>query len=77
MLHRDSEDYTEFGTLYRTINSFRLRGVYKKFGLNLTEFLDLPREIVELIMRICIDESMVEAKDFNKVKKQLDKSFEE
>lgn len=53
VLERPKENYTLYGTLYRTIYSYRLRDINKRFGLNLDEFLDLPREFVELIFEIC------------------------
>tara|TARA_B100000929_G_scaffold275393_1_gene249271 strand:- start:677 stop:1132 length:456 start_codon:yes stop_codon:yes gene_type:complete len=53
VLERHKENYTLYGTLYRTIYSYRLRDINKRFGLNLAEFLDLPREFVELIFEIC------------------------
>lgn len=56
VLERHKENYTDYGTLYRTIYSYRLRDVNKRFGLNLTEFLDLPREFVELVFMICQEE---------------------
>ena len=74
-LNRPKENYCEYGTLYRTVHAYHLREVHKRFGYNLTEFLDLPRELVELIFKICETEGQQDAKSFSIVKKELDANF--
>jgi len=76
VLDRVKENYNEYGTLYRTVQAYHLREIHKRFGYNLTEFLELPREFVELIFKICESESVEEAKSFHNVKREIDSQFE-
>lgn len=75
VLDRPQENYTEYGTLYRTVRAFRFKEVYKRFGLNLTEFLELPREYVELIMDICEKEMTKDSKTLANVASKLEEDF--
>lgn len=61
-----------YSTLYRTIQSYHLRNINKRFGLNLKEFLELPREFVELLFSICKLEDKQEESAYNDVKNELD-----
>lgn len=53
----DKEDYNEYGGLYRAIYQFNVNEVHKNWGFTLTEFLDLPREIHRLVLRICSEDA--------------------
>lgn len=53
----EKEDYNEYGGLYRAIYQFNVNEVHKNWGLNLVEFLNLPREIHRLILRICSEDA--------------------
>lgn len=57
------ENATEYGPLYRTVYHYRLKDVNKYFGLNLHEFLSLPREYTELIFRIIDEEAARDAQN--------------
>lgn len=76
VLAREKEDYDRYGTLYRSIHLFRLNDVAKRFGLNLTEYLNLPREIVELIQHICEQEDAADGANFDSLKKQFDQELD-
>lgn len=53
----EREDTTEYGALYRVIYQFNTYEVNKNWGLNLSEFLELPREIGRLLLRISSENS--------------------
>lgn len=57
------ENPSEFSALYRMLDRFAHHQIYEKFGLNLEEFLSLPREMVERIFHV----SAEKAKKDNKV----------
>lgn len=42
------------GPLFERIERFEERQIYQKFGLNLIEFLSLPREVCEFIEHLAI-----------------------
>lgn len=48
-----SEDVLETSLLYERVKQFKDAGVYKHFGLNLNEFLNLPRHMVLHILKLC------------------------
>lgn len=77
VLCRDKENISDYGALYRTINGFKLREVHKRFGLNLTEFLDLPREFVDLILRICVEADTEEIRQYETAKSQMDRGVKD
>lgn len=54
----EKEDYHEYGGLYRAIYQFHVNEVHKNWGFTLTEFLDLPREIHRLVLRICSEDAV-------------------
>jgi hypothetical protein len=43
--------------MYNRIREFKMYEVYKHYGLSLTEFLDLPRDIVEMILNELRDDA--------------------
>ena len=53
VLSRVKENYTDYDQLPMTIEKYRVQNVHGIFGLSLPEFLDLPREIVNLLLDIC------------------------
>lgn len=42
------------GPLFERIERFEERQIYQKFGLNLIDFLSLPREVVEFVEELAI-----------------------
>lgn len=54
---QDKEDYHEYGGLYRAIYQFHVNEVHKNWGYTLSEFLELPRELHRLILRICSEDA--------------------
>lgn len=73
VLNRKKEDYLSFSPLYKLLTNYRLKDVNKSFGLNLKEFLSLPREYTELIFEICEEVALDDAKAFEVVKNELGK----
>lgn len=68
------ENYNEGSRLYQTIRRYRIYEVNKHFGLNLTEFLELPREFTELIFSILSEEAQKEAPRIQKELERLERS---
>lgn len=76
VLLQSKEDYAHYGTLYRTIHLFRLRDIAKRFGLNLTEYLELPREVITVLANICEQEDREDGKAFDALKDQFEQEFD-
>lgn len=76
-LQQPQEDYTNYSPLYRTINSYRLRDIHSRFGLSVTEFLDLPREFVTLMVKIADIEMAEKSRDLDNAERELRDSFRE
>ena len=55
------------------LERYRLHRINEKFGLSLTEFLDLPRERVQRIFEICAKESAKSDPMMDKLAKELAK----
>ncbi|MNZ70288.1 hypothetical protein D3C78_886210 [compost metagenome] len=53
----DKEDYHEYGGLYRAIYQYNVNEIYKRWGFTVVEFLNLPREIHRLILRITAEDA--------------------
>ncbi len=68
------EEINKYGPLYRTLRAYRLNNVNDKFGYSFTEFLALPRNLVDEIFTICEEEAVVEAKAVASVSKDLSSS---
>ena len=63
---------TTIGTpLYSRISQYIKSGIMKQTGLNLIEFLSLPKEIVQFIYEECEKQSKVEIKAMDGLQKQL------
>jgi len=50
------EDYGNGNYLYERFDQFKIYDINKHYGLSVTEFLDLPRDIVENILTVLRDE---------------------
>ncbi len=46
------ENVVEYSAYYNTIRRYRTLRINEKFGLSLIEYMDLPRDVVELISKI-------------------------
>lgn len=55
-----SEDSTNGSTLHERIQQYMALGVNKHFGLSLTEFLDLPPDIVSYILELSANRQKTE-----------------
>lgn len=67
------EDISRYSKLYRTIRRYALHEIHAKFGLSLTEFLDLPHDIVELLFEISTEKAQKEQPNIDAAVKALEK----
>lgn len=68
------EDSTSFSRLHRTIQRYDKQGIKDMFGLSLTEFLNLPRDYVELLFRLAVEKMQSENPAIDKMARQLAES---
>lgn len=68
------EDASTFSRLHRTIQRYDKQGIKDQFGLNLREFLELPRDYVELLFRLAVEKMQTENPKIEQVARQLDES---
>lgn len=71
VLNRKQETVGAYSALSRTLRAYRLKDVKGRFGLSITEFLDLPRETVNEIFQICDEVAEVESKAYSSVERDL------
>lgn len=69
-----AENASEGSVLYERIEQFRERNVYQTFGLSLTEFLDLPRDICIKILESCSKKQATEHNVVDTLQQSLDNS---
>lgn len=67
----DTEENGQTSVLYSRIEQYIKSSILKHTGLNLTEFLSLPREIVQWIFKVSENQLRVEGESINAVQKQL------
>ena len=65
------EDASTGSQLYERIELFKERQIYQIFGLSLTEFLDLPRDICTKILESCGKKQNEEGKVVDDVSRRL------
>lgn len=65
------ENPSQYSKLYRTLDRYVHHQIYEKFGLNLHEFLNLPREIVERLFEISATKAASESREVEKTLKKL------
>lgn len=55
-----AEDYKELSGMYRAIERYERQGINNRFGLSLTEYLELPRSVIAMLtdITIAIDKEM-------------------
>lgn len=68
------EDATTFSRLHRTIQRYEKQGIKDMFGLSLTDFLNLPRDYVELLFRLAVEKMQAENPKIEQVARQLNES---
>ncbi|SAL81759.1 hypothetical protein AWB67_05932 [Caballeronia terrestris] len=51
---REAEDSSSGGLLYEQVRRFEERLVYKHFGLNLVQFLELPSDLVRFVLELSL-----------------------
>jgi len=65
------EDVSEYSELYRTINRFAIHKIHEQFGVSLVEFLNLPRDYVQLLFRISTDTAEANQKPIDEAMRKL------
>lgn len=50
------EQLIEGGPYYRLVREYHGAKIHKEFGISLTDYLELPRHIMELLLGICKEE---------------------
>lgn len=65
------ENDTNYSSMHRLIARYALHDIGDKFKLSLTEFLDLPHEITDLLFRIASDKIIAGGKEADKIVKSL------
>lgn len=60
------EQLIEGGPLYKLVREYHSFKVYKEFGISLTEYLELPRFVTELLLGICKEETKAAIKAADK-----------
>lgn len=66
------ENTAEYSKLYRTVYRYQNHQIKDLFGLNLVEFLQLPRELVELMFEISSNAAKREGPQVDKALRQLE-----
>lgn len=72
----DKEDVIEGGQLFSHIRKYHSHRVYKLFGINLIEFLELPPYVVELLYDMAAAEAVRTESTHRKLQQQLDLDFD-
>lgn len=73
-LHK-KENISEYSKLYRTIQRYTNQRIFELFHISLIEFLNLPREITQLLFKISYDDAVKEAPKINKALNELNKGM--
>lgn len=68
------ENVSDYSKLYRTVFRYKHQNIKEHFGLSLTEFLDLPHEMVELCFKIAYEHVQKETPAINAALKDLERS---
>lgn len=67
------ENTTKWSRLYQTIRRYDLHDIHAKFGLSLPEFLELPRDIVELLFELSTERSQRSNPNVDRAIRELEK----
>lgn len=73
VLFHESEDFITGSLLEKDIEAYRINRVWDIFHISLTEFLDLPPYIGEMLINSAMKEIQKKGKDLDDVKNELDK----
>lgn len=71
------ENTAEYGKLYRMIDRYVINDVKGKFGLSLTEFLNLPHDIVDRVLKVCQEQVKKENPGIERMVKELERANRE
>lgn len=69
--YHPKEDVLEGGPLYSHIRRYFNYQIFKHFGLNLTEFLELPPHVVELLYDIARADGVQQGSTARQIQRQL------
>lgn len=53
VLHHYKESVEDYSPMQHLLRAYVAKGVYKRFGISLVEFLNLPRHVNRNLLRIC------------------------
>lgn len=68
------EDNSEGSVLYERIEQYEEREVWQRFGLSLSDFLELPSDVCRCVMEIAGKRLKEKAKVTSDIKQQLEKT---
>lgn len=71
----EKEDVVEGGYLFSRIRRYHINRIYKHFGLNLIEFMELPQYVIELLFEITQVESVVNESQAHALQQELNNSL--
>lgn len=75
ILMNPSEDLDEHSKLYNTIRRYHINQIYKEFGLSLTDFLELPFDIVDFLYKVLSESRERAARAAEDIKDKVDKDM--
>lgn len=65
------EENSETSLLHARIEQYVKSNIYKYTGLNLTQFMEMPREITQWLFAICDTKTRQESQTLSEVQQQL------
>lgn len=68
----EMEDNAKTSSLYEAIELYLDKDIMKNFGLNLNEFLDLPREIINKLLELSIKKIQKDSVTLQNVQENLE-----
>lgn len=71
----EKECYGEVSGLRRRVERYNLHDIYNKFGLSLSEFLDLPRDYTEMLFSVVQEQAEREGPSLGKQVDKLERDF--
>lgn len=66
------EQYGPYSRLHQTIRRYRHHDIGEKFKLSLNDFLELPRDMIELLFEISVEEAQRGGSEAEKAMKALE-----
>jgi hypothetical protein len=67
------ENINQNGLLEQIIRAYSKRGIKDVFGLNIQEFLDLPMDIAEMLMKVADEHRAANQQTLSEIEKEMHK----